>query len=216
MAPNPNPKPDPNPDPNPEPNQGVLLLATLVGALLMRGARKLEELAPARRGYSLSVKVCQVDALVEGPEGRGGREAKEGMLKRSLSDIFLARKSFTNKDGAPLGLSLISAVTTSFLGCIAPLATEFDRCARMRTRAHACMHTDHAYVPCVHAMHVLSSTSVHALRPTPLRPPHIHVLLVRLPAAHPPHTSHPCAHPPPAAASLLTTDWRRAIAAPKS
>ena len=36
---------------------GTLLLATLVGALLMRGARKLQEWAPPRRDYSLSVKV---------------------------------------------------------------------------------------------------------------------------------------------------------------
>jgi hypothetical protein len=43
----------------PGPNQGTLLLATLVGALLMRGARKLEEWAPPRRDYSLSVKVSK-------------------------------------------------------------------------------------------------------------------------------------------------------------
>ena len=47
---------------------------------------------------------------------------------RTLSDIFLARRSSTNTgDGGQLGHSLISAVTTSFLGCIAPLATEFER-----------------------------------------------------------------------------------------
>ena len=62
--------------------------------------------------------------LVEGE----AREGTEGRLKRTLSDIFLARRSSTNTgDGGQLGHSLISAVTTSFLGCIAPLATEFER-----------------------------------------------------------------------------------------
>ena len=103
---------------------GTLLLATLVGALLMRGARKLEEWAPPRRDYSLSVKVCKVDPLlVEGE----AREGTEGRLKRTLSDIFLARGRRNTRDGGQLGHSLISAVTTSFLGCIAPLATEFER-----------------------------------------------------------------------------------------
>ena len=49
--------------PKPGPDQGALLLATLVGALLMRGARKLEEWTPPRRDYSLSVKVCKGSSL---------------------------------------------------------------------------------------------------------------------------------------------------------
>ena len=105
-----------------------LMLVLAFGSLLMRGARKFEEWSPPRRGYSLSVKVSKVDdrdswrKLVE-DEGVG---SPQGRLKRTLSEIFLVRKSAV-RDVAPVGHSLISAVTTSFLGCIAPLATEFER-----------------------------------------------------------------------------------------
>ena len=50
--------------------------------------------------------------LVEGE----AREGTEGRLKRTLSDIFLARGRRNTRDGGQLGHSLISAVTTSFLG----------------------------------------------------------------------------------------------------
>lgn len=108
----------------------VLLFASLVSALFVRGARKLVEWTPLRRGYSLSVKVSKMDDRIDDEDADS-----KGRLKRTLSEIFLARKSAARKDVAPLGHSLISAVTSSFLGCIAPLATEVERREEKRESA---------------------------------------------------------------------------------
>ena len=127
-----------------------------------------------------------MDPLLVGGEAR---EGTEGRLKRTLSDIFLARKSSTNKDGGQLGHSLISAVTTSFLGCIAPLATEFERCAC--TCNMACTCTRCAW--CVHAVHMPSSSHVRVLRPTTFAPFAHRAPITCQPA---PHRRTPASRPP--------------------
>ena len=138
--------------------------------------------------------------------GGEARDGKEGRLKRTLSDIFLARRSSTNREGGQLGHSLISAVTTSFLGCIAPLATEFERCACL------CMHACALHTVCT----VCACPAYAELEPCTraqtdsLRPPHTHDL--------PAHPSPPHAHltpprsgtaPHPSLASLALQQRRR-------
>ena len=132
--------------------------------------------------------------------GGEARDGKEGRLKRTLSDIFLARRSSTNREGGQLGHSLISAVTTSFLGCIAPLATEFERCACL------CMHACALHTVCT----VCACPAYAELEPCTraqtdsLRPPHTHDL--------PAHPSPPHAHlTPPGPAPLLTPAWHRSL-----
>lgn len=95
----------------------LLLLLALGAALLARAARRLREWWPPSADYSLQVKVSR----------RAVRELKDelgkGLLKRTLSDIFLSRQQYRD-DTALLGSSLLDSLTTAFLGCIAPLATE--------------------------------------------------------------------------------------------
>ena len=143
--------------------------------------------------------MCKVDPLlVEGE----AREGTEGRLKRTLSDIFLARKSSTNKDGGQLGHSLISAVTTSFLGCIAPLATEFERCMCMQHGLH--MHTVCMVCACRAYAELEPCTRAQTDHLRPLRPPRTHHLSAR---PSPPHARLT----PAGLASLLTPAWRRSL-----
>ena len=135
--------------------------------------------------------------LLEG----GAREGTEGRLKRTLSDIFLARKSSSNKDGGQLGISLISAVTTSFLGCIAPLATEFERCVYMHTVCSVCaLHTVCTVCACRACAELEPCTRAQT---DPYRPSRTHPLPAR---PSPPHATRLT---PLGLASLLTPAWRR-------
>ena len=141
--------------------------------------------------------------------GGEARDGKEGRLKRTLSDIFLARRSSTNREGGQLGHSLISAVTTSFLGCIAPLATEFERCA---CHVHACMCTAHGVhgvrMPCICRARAMYTRSDRLPSPT------AHPRLARPPltATRPPHAPRSGTAPHPSLASLYPTEPGRSVA----
>ena len=103
----------------------LVLLLALGAALLARAARRLHEWWPPSADYSLQVKVSR-RAVRDQKNESGGK----GLLKRTLSDIFLSRQHtpwHNRDDAALLGSSLLDSLTTAFLGCIAPLATEFER-----------------------------------------------------------------------------------------